>query len=288
MARKNISRPQPLPEVLRSVDPKTGITLLQRQIEKGKELLSKRPLQSSDHTAWDNTTRDFLVRVFGSASPNVNAVLYARSYDESYAADYDEFEQDGDPRLVSQIKMLESCIDQLETEIELSGSSASVSTESVSSMSMRESNRVFVVHGHNHGTKEAVARFIEKLGLDPVILHEKPNAGRTIIEKFSDYSDVHFAVVLLTGDDEGRSRVEASSTRPRARQNVILELGFFLGKLGRSSDCALYEEGVEIPSDYQGVLFVSLDATEKWRVDLVKELKVAGFEIDANKIFSAD
>src|SRR2546426_382371 len=196
MARKNISRLQPPSEVPRSVDPKTGITLLQRQIEKGKELLSKRPLQSSDHTAWDNTTRDFLVRAFGSASPNVNAVLRASSDHGFYPGmgDY-KFEQYRTSQLANQIKMLESCIEQLETEIELSGSSASVSTESVSLMP--ESNRVFVVHGHNHGTKEAVARFLEKLGLDPVILHEKPDAGRTIIEKFSDYSDVHFAVVLL-------------------------------------------------------------------------------------------
>jgi predicted nucleotide-binding protein len=183
--------------------------------------------------------------------------------------------------------MLESCTEQLETEIELSTEATPVD-HSAEAYTPPSSNRVFVVHGHDHGVKEAVARFLEKLGLDPVILHEKPNSGRTIIEKFSDYSDVHFAVVLLTGDDEGKSRDGTEAPKPRARQNVILELGYFLGKLSRSRVCALYQDGVEIPSDYQGVLFVPLDLHEKWRVDLVRELKAAGFDVDANKIFSAD
>nr|VFJ60913.1 MAG: Predicted nucleotide-binding protein containing TIR-like domain-containing protein [Candidatus Kentron sp. DK] len=148
--------------------------------------------------------------------------------------------------------------------------------------------RVFVVHGHNHGIKEAIARFIEKLGLEPVILHEKPNAGRTIIEKFSDYSDVHFAVVLLTADDEGKIKGASAEHRARARQNVILELGYFLGKLGRARVCALYENGVEIPSDYQGVLFVPLDSGEGWKTSLVRELKSASFPVDANRIFGTD
>jgi predicted nucleotide-binding protein len=147
------------------------------------------------------------------------------------------------------------------------------------------SNRVFVVHGHNHGAKEAVARFLEKLDLDPVILHEKPNAGRTIIEKFSDYADVSFAVVLLTADDEGKSKDSSEDLKARARQNVILEFGYFLGKLGRANVCALYEDGVEIPSDYQGVLFVPYDSAGRWKNELVKELRAAGFSVDANKVF---
>lgn len=135
--------------------------------------------------------------------------------------------------------------------------------------------------------KEAVARFLERLGLDPVVLHEKPNAGRTIIEKFSEYADVQFAVVLLTADDEGKSRGSETPPSLRARQNVLLELGYFLGKLGRARVCALYDAGVEIPSDYQGVLFVELDKSDRWRFDLVRELRGAGFDVDANRIFGA-
>ena len=180
--------------------------------------------------------------------------------------------------------MIESCIEQLQTELDLAAPATAVPDQH----GAPPSGRVFVVHGHDHGRKETVARFLEKLGLEPVILHEKPNSGRTLIEKFSDYADVHYAVVLLTADDIGRGRQEPDPPRPRARQNVILELGYFLGKLGRHRVCAIYEDGVEIPSDYQGVLFVAFDAQGNWRAELVRELKAARFEIDANKIFSAD
>ncbi len=197
----------------------------------------------------------------------------------------EEFTQYLRSGMANKIKMLESCIEQLETEIQLAKlletSNDTIETSPIS-------NRVFVVHGHDQGGKEAVARFLEKLGLEPVILHEKPNAGRTIIEKFSDYSDVHFAVILITGDDEGKPKGSSEVLKLRARQNVILELGYFLGKLGRARVCALHEDGVEIPSDYQGVLFVPLDKNDKWKYDLVTELKAAGFTVDANRIFSAD
>jgi predicted nucleotide-binding protein len=274
-------------EIARSVDPATGISLLRRQVEKGRELLDHTPLVTATHTAWQNTTRDFLVKAFGSDSPNINAVLRASSDHGLYMGMGDAaYEQYLASKLVNQLKIMESCIEQLETEIDLASSVGHQPHGRV--IDLQASNRVFVVHGHDHGHKEALARFLEKVGLEPIILHEKPNAGRTIIEKFSDYADVHFAVVLLTADDEGRARDDPNQLRPRARQNVILELGYFLGKLGRPRVCALYESGVDIPSDYQGVLFVPLDAQEKWRVDLVRELKAAGFEVDANKIFSAD
>jgi len=287
MAKKSVRRTTQEPEVQRSVDPSIGIQLLKRQIDKGRLLLEGRPLQSSDHTAWTNTTQDYLIKVFGSVSPNVKAVLYASSDHVLYVNMGDEkYEEYEASQLENQIKMLESCIEQLGTEIELSSMSRNTQKDEVILTS--SSSDVFVVHGHDQGIKEAVARFLEKLGLNPVILHERPNAGRTLIEKFSDYSDVHFAVVLLTADDVGKARGESDPPRARARQNVILELGYFLGKLGRSRVCALYETGVEIPSDYQGVLFVLLDPNDKWRLDLVRELKAAGFDVDANKIFDAD
>ncbi len=286
MAKKIVRRVTQEPKVTRSVDPTTGIELLKRQITKGQQLLEYRPLQSSDHTAWENTTRDYLMKVFGSDSPNIDAVLHASSDHGLFVNMGDEaYEKYEASKLQNQIKMLNSCIEQLETEIELSRGSMNIKKDEV--ISTPSSPDVFVVHGHNQGIKEAVARSLELLDLNPVILHEKPNVGRTIIEKFSDYSNVHFAIVLLTADDVGKAKDESDSPRPRARQNVILELGYFLGRLGRSRVCALYETGVEIPSDYQGVLFVHLDPHDKWRFELVRELKAAGFDVDANKIFGA-
>ncbi len=147
------------------------------------------------------------------------------------------------------------------------------------------SDRVFLVHGHNEHILHETARFLEGLGLDVVILREQPNAGRTIIEKFVDYSNVAFAIVLLTGDDRGGTSASARKDQSlRARQNVILELGFFLGKLGRHRVGALYEEGVEIPSDYSGVLFTRLDSGGAWKLALAKELKEAGLPVDWNAI----
>jgi predicted nucleotide-binding protein len=144
-------------------------------------------------------------------------------------------------------------------------------------------SEVFIVHGHDEAAKQTVARFIEKLGLKPIILHEKPNEGHTIIEKFEKHSNVGFAVVLMTPDDVGAPDKERDKLKPRARQNVILELGFFLGKLGRKRVCALYKESVEIPSDYKGVLFIPMDTNDGWQLYLAKEIKAAGITVDLNK-----
>jgi predicted nucleotide-binding protein len=144
------------------------------------------------------------------------------------------------------------------------------------------SKRVFVIHGHNTAVKESVARFLEKLCLEAIILHEKPNKGNTIIEKFELHSEAGFAIALLTGDDEARTPAFDAPFKKRARQNVLFEFGYFIGKLGRTRVCALVEEGVEIPSDYQGVVYITLDGAGHWKMDLVRELKAAGLDVDAN------
>jgi predicted nucleotide-binding protein len=141
---------------------------------------------------------------------------------------------------------------------------------------------VFIVHGHNNDSKESVARFLEKLELKPVILHEQANEGRTIIEKFEAYSDVAFAVVLLTPDDVGYAVNNQNEASARARQNVIFELGFFTAALSRKHTCALYTKGVELPSDFSGVLYHELDPGGAWRMHLAKELKAAGLPVDMN------
>ena len=145
-------------------------------------------------------------------------------------------------------------------------------------------NRVFVVHGHDAESKQAVARTIERLGLESVVLQEQPNQGRTIIEKFEDYADVSFAVVLLTEDDQGASINEPHNLQPRARQNVIFELGFFIGKLGRAKVCALHKGNVEILSDFAGVLWVPMDPSGAWRIGLAREMKAAGLNVDLNRL----
>lgn len=145
-------------------------------------------------------------------------------------------------------------------------------------------HKVFVVHGHDDAAREAMARFLEKIELEAIILHEQPDQGLTIIEKFEAYAgQVGFAVVLLTPDDVVGSPA-ASATR--ARQNVIFELGYFVGKLGRGRACLLRKGDVEIPSDLYGVIYTDLDAAGGWKIRLVQELKAAGLVFDANKVWA--
>ncbi len=144
-----------------------------------------------------------------------------------------------------------------------------------------QKNEVFVVHGHDEAALQAVARFLERLELPAIVLREQPDQGRTIIEKFEDCAGrVGFAVVLLTPDD-----IVGTSSAPaaRSRQNVIFELGYFAGKLGRGRTCLLRRGDVEIPSDLYGVIYTELDLAEGWKMKLVKELKAAGMNFDANK-----
>lgn len=148
---------------------------------------------------------------------------------------------------------------------------------------MPGTRRVFVVHGRDEAAKETVARFLAKLDLEPIVLHEQPNQGRTIIEKFEGHADVDFAVVLLTPDDFGDHADGSDQPQPRARQNVIFQLGYFVGRLGRSRVCALHKGGVEILSDYEGVIYVSMDDPQGWRLLLAREIKAAGIDVDLNR-----
>lgn len=147
------------------------------------------------------------------------------------------------------------------------------------------SRKVFIVHGHDNEAKETVARFLQNLELEPIILHEQANKGKTIIEKFEHHSEeVGFAVILLTPDDVGNVKTKADNLNPRARQNVVFELGYFFAKLKREKVCALYKGGVELPSDFQGVLYVLMDEQGAWKLTLAREIRAAEIKIDMNRI----
>jgi predicted nucleotide-binding protein len=140
--------------------------------------------------------------------------------------------------------------------------------------------------------KETIARFLAKLGLEPVILHEESDKGSTVIEKFEEHADVAFAIALFSNDDLGASNLDIQKSskeigavlNPRARQNVVFECGYFIGRLGRTKVAILHEDGVEMMSDYAGVVYVPFDTGDGWRLKLFKELKTT-FDLDANKVF---
>lgn len=145
---------------------------------------------------------------------------------------------------------------------------------------------VFLVHGQNHGKRDTVALFLQNAGpgAKPVILEELANKGRTLVEKLEQHAgDSKFAVVLLTGDDEaGAPGAMRDERRLRARQNVILELGWFCGLLGREKVAVLYESDVELPSDIDGLAYIALDGD--WRKRLALELRSAGFDYSIDRL----
>jgi len=145
-------------------------------------------------------------------------------------------------------------------------------------------NKVFIVHGQDDLAKTELARFIEKLGLQAIILHEQVSSGKTIIEKIEEFSNVGFSVVLYTPCDVGAKKGEEANLQSRARQNVVFEHGYLIAKLGRRNVCALVKGKVEIPNDISGVVYVPMDDHKAWNIALAKELRNSGYNIDMNLI----
>ena len=141
--------------------------------------------------------------------------------------------------------------------------------------------KVFIVHGHDELLKVQVARLVEQQGIDTIILSEKENEGKTIIEKIERHSDVGAAILLFTPDDSGKANTKPDY-KPRARQNVVFEAGFFMGKLGRDKTIMVVtDRDLELPSDLHGVVYTS-DLNRQF--SLIREMKAMGFDVDMNKV----
>lgn len=151
----------------------------------------------------------------------------------------------------------------------------------VSAAVARNKRKVFIVHGRNNEVKQEVSRFVELQGIETIVLHEQASSGMTIIEKIEHYSnDADFALVLYTACDLGRG-VHETKIHPknRARQNVVFEHGYLMAKLGRENVCALVQGDIETPNDISGVVYVALDASGAWKLEVQKELKACGYKI---------
>lgn len=148
-------------------------------------------------------------------------------------------------------------------------------------------NQIFVVHGHDREMLASVELLVRQVGLEPIILSDKRNEGLTIIEKFEKHSNVRRAIVLFSPDDKGcKAEKFPDGAMFRARQNVILELGFFTGRLGRKGVTVLHRklDSFEMPSDYHGVAYIPFDEDNAWKYKLAKELEGAGFKVDYSRI----
>jgi predicted nucleotide-binding protein len=231
------------------------------------------------HKLWHEYNIELLRRIFDSEELSKEYSFWGASFLPSGLADEIEFLSKD---IVTHVTRLASIRERLPLYPESPGLSRATSLVPAEHAAPT-TKAVFLVHGADHGVKDTIARYLTKLKLDPIVLHEQPNLGDTIIEKLERESPVAFSVVLLTCDDKACPiSDDTSSLKPRARQNVVFELGFFIGKLGRQKVCALHAEGVELPSDFHGVVYIPLDAAGAWRLLLARELKASGLDIDLN------
>ena len=275
---------------------------IQARIEKGEQLHSKE-IRSDDELEktraesrkWSDYNKTLLLRLFDSTSIAEDAytdfnklrpILLASSGSTPLSDLSDELRRYQNA-MNSSIHSLESIRYQLELYDEPSEMLQAISgNEGVSAMPQSiYGTEVFIVHGHDNEAKVTVARFVENLGIEATILDEEANEGRTIPEKFEEHADdAGFAIILLTPDDVGASKDETEDPKPRARQNVILEFGYFWGRLGRKRLCVLYKEGVELPSDIRGIAYVPMDNFNGWQLKLGQEMQNAGLPVDLNKL----
>ena len=142
-------------------------------------------------------------------------------------------------------------------------------------------DKVFIVHGHDEALNQEVARIVEKQGLEAIILSEQANQGKTIIEKIEENADVGAAICLFTGDDYGKAK-GANSENLRARQNVVFEAGYFMGKLGRGNVIIVADKDLELPSDMQGVVYTD---SKNWKIEVLQGLDKIGYAVDFNRLF---
>ena len=249
---------------------------LEKLISDARALIEKQVTNSNtDFEAWEVNVRRFLSKKYGEKS-----IEYKKFDDTSFFSGCwgidttdEEFHSD----------CVNSCREGLEITIAILQSYLDDFSDSDTNEGTRpphNSKKVFIVHGHDGELKQAVARIIEKQGIEAIILSEQANKGRTIIEKFEDYSNVSGAICLFTADDYGRAKNDETDNT-RARQNVVLETGYFMGKLGRENVVLLADKGIEMPSDLSGVVYTD---TTSWQFDLLKELSAIGYKVDLNKL----
>lgn len=230
-----------------------------------------------DFTAWEKQTEVVLRSVMGDGTPahkDFQSVSYSPTVMFS-GMDTSGYERAG---VIGAIAILGAAKEELILAEELEGTVVVVATEEEPSDPQK---LIFVVHGRDSERKLDFARTITSLtGQEVTILHEQPNSGQVLIEKFEQSAGrAGFAVVLLTADDLGRSK-EDDNDRPRARQNVVFEMGFFFGSLGRKRVAVFIDEGVEQPGDVLGIVYTAIDSAGAWKLQLARELAAAGIDVD--------
>ncbi|MCU1671365.1 MAG: hypothetical protein JWP40_4292 [Blastococcus sp.] len=232
------------------------------------------------HDEWKAKSRAVMERALGrdaSVLRDFQDVRYSIGFYTGAPGEIEEDRRYFAQQVMSAVAYLDAAIYELQLNI--------APKESVKESQPRarrpESTSIFLVHGHDEAAKHEVARFIQQtVGQQPIILDEQPNAGHTLVEKFEQHAgSSSYAVVLLTPDDVGRvASAPPDTDGHRARQNVVFELGYFCGTLGRGKVTGI-NAGVEKPSDVDGLVYVSYP-NSNWKLQLAKDFQAAGISID--------
>ena len=271
-----------------AVPPEEARSRLQDRVGKGYEI-KEISIRSADeleaakksYYKWNDFNEELLKRLFTTEelaeeySHWIGVGVIAMS-EPPLGKKIHDFHEDVDGK----IHRLDSIIERIEL---IPVSSLAQNDDRKSPSKSFDKSKIFIVHGHDNEAKLEVARFVEKIGFTPIILHEQASGSKTIIEKIEAYSDVGFGVVLYTPCDVGAINVDTPSLRGRARQNVVFEHGFLIGKLGRKNVCPLVKGDVETPNDISGIVYTSMDSGS-WQIELAKELRAAGYPVDMNKV----
>ncbi len=239
-------------------------------------------LAYDDYDELDRLTKrlSMLIRnIHGSNSNYLDELMNISYIPISFYSNKDEDIADWNSGKSRAINLIDTIIEELELF------SKDISVNAIEE-EIREidSTKVFIVHGHDDGAKNEVARFIEKLCFEAKILHEQVDSGDTIIEKLEKHTDVGFAIVLYTECDIGGVKSNPEDLKPRARQNVIFEHGLLIGKIGRANVVALVKGNVEIPNDISGVVYKAMDTGGAWKYSIAREMKSSGYDVDMNKV----
>jgi predicted nucleotide-binding protein len=271
------------------------LDIITRFIDEGKEMVRYKPshityVETSRAKPWKVEVEHFLINTFGERDYMVRIFVQDIRSDHSIdvALGVNTLE-----RIKQQIKAGSRTVESKAINLITKSEKSHITTEKeiiaekevVHSKSSQNSNEIFIIHGHDHAIRDSVANYIHKLGLKPIILADEASGGKTLIEKLEGWKKVKYAIVLLTPDDSSGCYTEDKHLlKTRARQNVIFELGLFIGWLGRENVCPISNGVDELPSDYMGVVYLPFDKEGAWKLSLIRELGKAGFKIEPSKI----
>lgn len=264
----------------------SAISRLQSRIGELRQLDVTQITRADDSSVTDieGRIRSTLASIYGQASIEYDRLSVAAHLDTTVYS----YMEDTHPREIREgvdrgrkraISTLQGEVDALIEDVEFNAPLQSRNEAPTPKQRPPEpqSNSIFIVHGRDDAAKTEVARLVERAGLEAIILHEQANGGRTIIQKFEDHgSAAGFAIVIMTPDDLGG--LNTTSLQPRARQNVIGEMFWFAGRLGRERVCALKKGAIEVPTDFAGVGYVDMDDSGTWKKVVLRELDHAGYK----------